>query len=195
MATEIDARARYYAPSVSEQNPGTAAVEGPVDPLFSHAASPFERTEAPAPVAFASPPDGADVAVVPLSTWTAVRTPFYFGSAVLAYLMVLVGSVTVVHANPNTDWRYGVAVLPVIPAGLLIFLTVRTLARIDEVQKRTQMQAIGFSFVTTALLTFAYGFLESAGMPDMNMTFVLPLMALLWGAGLTFLNLRTRFHR
>ena len=181
---------------MSEQNlPSATPADAPVDPLFSHAASPFVRTEAPAPVAFASPPDGEHVAVTPLIAWTTHRTPIYFGSAVLAYLMILVGSVTLVQANPKAEWRYEVAVLPVIPAGLIIWLTVRVLARIDEVQKRTQMQAIGFSFVTTALVTFAYGFLESVGMPDLNLTFVLPLMAVLWGVALAFLNLRTRLRR
>lgn len=195
MATEIDGWARYYAPSVSDQNPASPSVDAPVDPLFSHAASPFIRTEVPAPVAFASPPDPATPVITPFNTWTTYKTPIYFGCAVLAYLMVLVGSVTVVQANPTAEWRYEIAVLPVIPASLVIFLTVRVLARLDEVQKRIQMQALGFSFVTTALLTFAYGFLESAGMPDLNMTFVLPAMAVLWAGALTFLNLRAHFRR
>lgn len=195
IATEIDGRPGYYAPSVSDQNPAPPSADAPVDPLFSHAASPFIRTEVPAPVAFASPPDPAGAVITPMNTWTTYKTPIYFGCAVLAYLMVLVGSVTVVQANPTAEWRYEIAVLPVIPASLVIFLTVRVLARLDEVQKRIQMQALGFSFVTTALLTFAYGFLESAGLPDLNMTFVLPSMAVLWAAALTFLNLRARFRR
>ena len=100
-----------------------------------------------------------------------------------------------VQANPAASWKYGVAVLPVIPAGLVIFLTVRALGRLDEVQKRTQMQALGFSMAATGLLTFAYGFLEGVGLPHLNSTFVLPLMAVLWGLGLLVLNLRYRFRR
>jgi len=60
---------------------------------------------------------------------------------VLAYLMVLVGSVTVVRANPDADWRYYVALLPLAPAGFVIWLFVRALAGFDELQKRIQMQA------------------------------------------------------
>lgn len=195
MTTEIGGWSRYHAPSVSDQEPAAPAADAPIDPLFSHAASPFIRTEAPAPVAFASPPDGQASVITPMATWTAYRTPIYFGGAVLAYLMVLVGSVTAVQANPTADWRFEVAVLPIIPAALVIWLTVRVLARMDEVQKRMQMQALGFSLVATALLTFGYGFLEAAGLPDVNLTFVLPLVALLWGGALTFLNLRIRFRR
>src|SRR5438093_10009135 len=113
----------------------------------------------------------------------------------LAYLMVLVGSVTVVRANPDADWRYWVAVLPVLPAGIVVWLVVRQLGRLDEVQKRTQMQALGFSIAATALVTFGYGFLESAGLPRMSATFVLPLMAAFWGLGLLALALRYRFRR
>jgi len=193
MATEIQGWSGYHASTVSDPKPA-APPDAPVDPLFSHAASPFMRTEVPSPVAFASPPD-AQVVLTPAAAWNSYKTPIYFGSAILAYLMVLAGAVTLVQANPEAGWRYEVAILPVIPAGLIVWLTVRQLARMDEVQKRAQMQALGFSMAATALLTFGYGFLEAVGMPHMNPTWVLPTMAVLWAAGLTFLNLRVRLRR
>lgn len=197
MPTEIDRLPRYDAPTVSDHNPAAPAPEAPVDPLFTHPASPFLRTEPPAPVAFASPPDAQvqQVVVTPIATWSAYKTPIYFGSSILAYLMVLAGAVTAVQANPDAGWRYYVALLPAIPAALVIWLIVRQLARMDEVQKRIQVQAIGFSMAATALLTFAYGFLEAVGMPQMNGAFVLPAMALCWAGAFTTLNLRGRFRR
>jgi len=133
--------------------------------------------------------------ILPIQTFVTYKAQILFGLAVLAYLMVMVGSVTAVRANPDAPWRYVVAVLPVFPAGVVVWLTVRALARLDEVQKRTQMQAMGFSMAATALLTFAYGFLEGGGLPHLNWTFILPLMAVLWALGLAVLNLRTRFRR
>lgn len=173
--------------------PASPPAEAPVDPLFSHAASPFERTEAPAAVAFASPPDVQALSAA--STWITYKAQIQFGLAILAYLMVLVGSVSVVKSNPDASWRYVVAVLPVIPAALVIWLTVRALGRLDEVQKRTQMQALGFSMAATGLATFGYGFLEAVGLPHLNVTFVLPLMALLWGAGYLIITVRYHFRR
>ena len=169
----------------------------PVDPLFTHPASPFERTNPPAPVEFASPPQSGVWAgtVAPMATWTTYKTQIQFGFAILAYLMVLVGSLTVVSANSSADWRYWVAVLPAVPAGVVVWLVVRQLGRLDEVQERTQMQAIGFSLAATGLVTFGYGFLESAGMPHMSVTFVLPLLALFWAVGLLALALRYRLRR
>ena len=172
----------------SPPSPGQSAV----DPIFSHAASPFIHTETPTPVAGVSPPEHL---VMPISTWVTYKTQIQFGFAILAYLMVLVGSVTLVQANRDASWKYYVVVLPVIPAALVIWLTVRALGRMDEVQKRTQMQALGFAMVSTGLLTFGYGFLEGAGLPNLNATFVLPLMAALWGIGVLGLRLRYRFRR
>ena len=164
--------------------------ESPIDPLYSHAASPFIRTEAPAPAQL-SP----EHVITPMSTWVTYKTQILFGFSILAYLMVLVGSITVVQANLGASWRYYIAVLPVVPAGIVIWLTVRALGRLDEVQKRTQMQALGFTLVATGLITFGYGFLEGVGLPHLNPTFVLPLMALLWGLGVLGVNLRYRFRR
>jgi hypothetical protein len=142
-------------------------------------------------VAFLSPPAAPPILV---STYTAYRKQIHFGLSILAYLMVLVGSVTIVQANPDADWRYFIAVLPVFPATLVVWLFVRAIARLDEVQKRMQMQAFGFALGGTALVTFGYGFLEGAGLPHLNWTFVTPLLAVLWGLGLGILAFRQRFR-
>ena len=181
---------------MSQQEPRSTA-ERPVDPLFSHAASPFLRTSPPPGGALGEPPTAPiDVSgFIPLSTWVTYKTQIQFGLAILAYLMVLVGSVIAVGANPSVDWKYAVAVLPVVPAGIVVWLVVRALSRLDEVQKRMQMQAIGFALASTALITFAYGFLEGAGLPHLNWTWVLPLITSLWGLGLGGLVVKYRLRR
>src|SRR6202049_293195 len=130
---------------MTEQTPSPNPAETPIDPLSTHPASPFLRTEAPTPVAFASPP--TPLQVVPgSSTWVLYRTQIEFGLAMLAYLMVLVGSVVVVQANPEASWRYFVVLLPVAPAAFVIWLFVGARARLGEMQKRVQMEAVGVSF-------------------------------------------------
>jgi hypothetical protein len=176
---------------MTEQTPSQNPAEAPIDPLSTHPASPFLRTEVPDPVAFASPPNPMQLAPAS-STWVLYRTQIEFGLAMLAYLMVLVGSVVVVQANPGASWRYVVVLVPVAPAGFVIWLFVRALARLDEMQKRIQMQAFGFSLGSTALITFGYGFLEGAGLPHLNWTYVLPLMAVLWAVGAAIFTWRYR---
>ena len=166
-------------------NPNPDPTEPPIEPLYTHPASPFVRTEVPQQV------DMPALTAAP-STWVVYRTQIEFGLAMLAYLMVLVGSVTVLQANPTADWRYFVAVLPVFPAALVLSIFIRALTRLDELQKRIQMQAFGFSLGATALLTFAYGFLEGVGLPHISWTFILPLMAILWGVGTAIFSIRYR---
>lgn len=178
---------------MSAQDPAQPPAEAPIDPLFTHAASPFLRTEAPTPAAFASPPPEA--ALTPSSPWSTYKTQIQFAFAILAFLMILAGAVTVVQANSDVTWRWYVAAAPVVPAGIVIWLFARALSRLDEVQKRVQVQALGFSMAATALLTFAYGFFEGVGWPTLNGTFILPLMALLWGVGMIVIAVRYRFRR
>lgn len=174
------------------QYPGPPT-QAPVDPLFSHAASPFLHTEAPTPAAFEEPVTGP--LLVPTATWSRYKTQITFALAVLAFLMILVGAVTVVEGNGTMAWRYWVAATPLVPAGIVIWLFMRALSRLDEVHKRVQVQALGFALAATALFTFGYGFLEGIGWPEMNGTLVLPLMALLWGVGMIAIALRYRFRR
>ena len=188
------ALAGYHPGSVSELEPAPP-VDRPVDPLFSHAASPFVRTEAPTPVAFASPPDMPQFN--PAATLLTYKTQIQFGLAVLAYLMVLVGAITLVQANPTASWRYYVAALPAAPAvvGLVIF--VRGLTRLDDIQVRIQLLAFGVAVGATALITFGYSFFEGVGLPHLPPVYVLPLMVVFWGIGTAFFTWRYlwRFRR
>ncbi len=172
---------------MTDQEPDTQPLEAPIEPLYTHPASPFLRTDASA-LAHVEMPALPPVA----STWSTYRTQIEFGLAMLAYLMILVGSVTVLEANPNARWRYVVAALPVVPAALTLTIFIRALSRLDELQKRIQMEAFGFSLGATALLTFGYGFLEGVGMPHLSWTFILPLMAVLWGVGTAIFTIRYR---
>ncbi len=166
----------------TEQDP----VQAPVEPLYTHPASPFMRTEPALPLQVDTPP-------APLqSTWITYRSQIEIGLALLAYMMFLLGSVTVLRANPDASWRYFVAVVPVAPAALAVFYFMRRIARLDELQKRIQMEALGFSFAATALITFTYGFLEGVGLPHLDWTYILPLMAALWAAGTAIFTFRYR---
>jgi hypothetical protein len=173
---------------VSTQPTPPDAVEPPVETPFADAASPFVRTEPgfpPGPPAV-PPPRPAQ------STWVIYRSQINFGLAILAYLMILVGSVIVVQANPEASWRYYVAALPAIPAAIALFIFARGLMRLDDLHVRIQIQALGIALGGTGLITFAYGFLEGAGLPHLSWTYVVPLMAVLWSLATAFFTFRYR---
>jgi hypothetical protein len=115
-----------------------------------------------------------------------------FLSAMGAYSILIIVSVTLLINNPTASWRGLVAVLPVIPATLVVLAVVRYIGRMDELQRRIHLDAIGFAFGATALLTFTWGLLENAGFPRLSMVWVLPLMAALWGIGAGVASYRYR---
>ena len=115
-----------------------------------------------------------------------------FSAAMGAYVVAVIASLSALNAYPHAPWRAAVALIPVLPAafGLLAFL--RFLSRMDELQQRIQLTAIGFSFGATAILTFAYGFLQLAGLPALSWIYILPAMVILWGIGSAIASWRYR---
>lgn len=115
-----------------------------------------------------------------------------FGSAMLAYTIVLGVSIALIERDPQSPWRYPLAIAPIVPACFALLAFVRFLGRVDELQRRIQFEAIGLSFAATGVLTFAYGFLENVGFPRLSYIWILPLMVMLWGLGLGIASRRYR---
>ncbi|HET6262075.1 MAG TPA: hypothetical protein VFG99_07530 [Chloroflexia bacterium] len=115
-----------------------------------------------------------------------------FVGAMIAYVIVLTASVLTLRSYPDPDaaWRIPVALLPVVPAILLMMAFVRYMRGIDELQRQIQLEALALGFGGTAVLTFGYGFLQGVGLPLLNWTFVFPLMVGLWGIGVAIAGRR-----
>lgn len=106
----------------------------------------------------------------------------FFG-AMIAYAALLYASNAILSANPSAPWRFAVAVLPMIPALVLMRAVINAISRLDELQQNIQFTALGFAFAGTAAITFTYGFLENVGVPQLSWIYVWPLMATLWIVG------------
>ena len=106
-----------------------------------------------------------------------------FMGSMMLYTLVLMFSVPLLKSLGESPWRFLVAMLPMVPIvmGLMAFL--RFFREMDELQKRIQLDALAFSFVTTGLLTFSYGLMQNAGFPQVSFVAVFPLMIGLWGLG------------
>lgn len=72
---------------------------------------------------------------------------------------------------------------PMLPAIFLCVVIIRMIRRMDEMQRKLQVEALALAFAGTALLTFGYGFLEGVGLPRLSMFAVWPVMAGLWAVG------------
>ena len=114
-----------------------------------------------------------------------------FGLCMLGYVVLLALSVWLLASGlaASGTARTVVALLPMVPAAGIVFVVLRQLRRMDELQRRLQVEALALAFAGTAILTFSYGFLELVGFPRLPMFSVWPVMASLWLLG-TFLGQR-----
>jgi hypothetical protein len=116
-----------------------------------------------------------------------------FGLAmIVAYPVVLILSVMLLQRYPESIWRVPLALAPVIPPlfGMRAFL--RFLGRMDELERRIQLEAIGFAFGVTLVVVMTAGFLENAGVPRVSGIWIGPLMIALWGIGAALASRRYR---
>lgn len=106
------------------------------------------------------------------------------GGALIGYGVLLFASVYVertVTLSPLA--RYAVLLLPMIGAAAAAWAILRHVQRLDELQQRSTLESLAFSFAITAFGTFAWGFAEVAGAPKLPTFAIWPIMALLWIVG------------
>ena len=105
-----------------------------------------------------------------------------FGVAMAWYVIVVLASISLV-GGVGQPIKTFVALAPLIPATFALVAYLRFVSRMDELGRRIQLEALAFGFGAAGMLTFAYGFLENAGFPQLSYVFVFPLMLFLWGIG------------
>lgn len=114
-----------------------------------------------------------------------------FLTAMIAYAVVLLVSDSLLKNGPSDAWwRIPLALTPMIPIFFALRAFLRYFRRIDELQKRIQLEALALSFGVTCVVTFSYGLLEYAGFPALNWTWVPSFMMIFWGIGTTIASLR-----
>jgi hypothetical protein len=92
--------------------------------------------------------------------------------------------------QPHAPWKYLIAGLPVLPALLYPAAILSYFHNVDELQQKIYMESFAFGFLMTAILTLAYGFMETAGLPRLSWIHIWPLMAVCWAIGLVVANVR-----
>jgi hypothetical protein len=108
-----------------------------------------------------------------------------FGAAMAAYAVVLIASIVVLqHVTLAVPWQVLIALAPVIPTLFALAAFLRFLGKMDELQRRIQVEALAIGAGTVGFLSFAYGFLENVGLPSLSYIWVLPALVVFWAFGL-----------
>jgi hypothetical protein len=90
-------------------------------------------------------------------------------TALIVYFLILLVTPTLVTASKDHWWRYALVLIPLIPVFYLQRFELQNLARMDELQRKIQLEALVFAYYGTAALVLIYGFLELAGLPKTTM--------------------------
>jgi hypothetical protein len=110
-----------------------------------------------------------------------------------AYTATLVVSQQLLgHHFDSFTARVLLSLAPMLPAVFICGVIIRSIAELDEMQRKVQFEALALAFAGTALITFGYGFLEGTGLPKLSMFAVWPVMGSLWLGGVAFGNVRYR---
>jgi hypothetical protein len=121
------------------------------------------------------------------------RYLFELGGALLLYAVLLVGANLIERAvQPEGALKLAINLVPMIGALAGAWAIMRGIWRLDEMQRRIQLDAIAIAFLGTALITFGWGFAEGAGLPRLRAFSVWPIMGVLWAAGVFIAQRRYR---
>jgi len=112
--------------------------------------------------------------------------------ALIVYAAILAPSIPLISAYPDAAWRYPLAIAPIMPFIYGIFAYVRYLRLVDELQRRIAHEALAIAFGASAAITFGYGLLQLAGLPDINWSFVWAVMGGCWILGGLYADRRYR---
>ncbi|EMD98209.1 MULTISPECIES: hypothetical protein [Stutzerimonas stutzeri subgroup] len=110
----------------------------------------------------------------------------HFSLAMGAYVVAVVISVLLLINLHGGALRTLSALLPVLPMIAVAIVVIRQIRHLDELARLIHLEGLAVAFVGTALVTFSYGFLETAGFPRLSMFLVWSLMAPLWALGSFF---------
>lgn len=119
---------------------------------------------------------------------SSLRCLLEFGGSMLAYLVLLIVSLTFLRENPDSPWQISVTIAPVIPIVFAMLAVIRFVRHMDELRRHIHLEAIIIAYLATLILCFSYGFLENVGLPSFNTMWVGVAMICLWGIGQLLAN-------
>jgi hypothetical protein len=111
-------------------------------------------------------------------------------TSMAAYTAIVPISMWMLRGHEHRPLGYCIAFLPIIPSIFALLGFMRMFRGLDELERRIQLEAVAFSFLATCLITLTWAFQQNAGLPRFDVSFVAPLLILLWALGLAIAKRR-----
>jgi hypothetical protein len=105
-----------------------------------------------------------------------------FGLAILSAVLFIGAAMVNRLADPGPVVRLVLAILPVLPLGVLAWAILRAIQHLDELQRRIHLDAMSAAFVGGIFVAVIYGQLQHAriNLPPLNWAFFYPVLLVLW---------------
>jgi len=110
----------------------------------------------------------------------------------VAYLVIIQQIIRYLTAHPGDPRSAWIAAAPMVALFLVTVLAMRSLRRMDELQRKMHTEAMAFAFLGSLLLISTTGFLARAGLMTLSFAWIIPAMAICWNIGLLLALLRYR---
>jgi hypothetical protein len=110
----------------------------------------------------------------------------YLGAALLFILLYKTGR----HRPELAALELPLAILLLLPAGLLVWAFVRQVRQADELERRILLQALAFAFVVEFTVAIGYAFLEGLDVPRPPSILWASLLVMSWAVGLGIFSRR-----
>ena len=110
----------------------------------------------------------------------------------ILYIGLLAFAVSWVPDHETSPWRYIVALLPMLPGVFLVLGVMRAIRKLDEMERRIILEAVGFSFAFTMFWLLTQGLLGLAGVVQPNSIYIAFVMCLTLVIGKLIGNWRYR---
>lgn len=105
-------------------------------------------------------------------------------AALAFYILLLIIANGLERAlRPGGGLKLAINLIPILGTPAVAWVILRQLWRMDELQRRIQLDGIAIAFVCTALITFGWGFAEAGGLPHLSAFAVWPIMGGCWALG------------
>ena len=96
------------------------------------------------------------------------------------------------HSSVSGQTRIWIALLPAVPTMLVILAMVRRVARLDELQRRIELEAIVVASLLVGMASFVVGFLVEAHVLQISIISVFPTMICVYAFAQTWAAWRYR---
>lgn len=106
-----------------------------------------------------------------------------FGLATALYALGVLLAMPWARSMGESPWRFAVACLPLVGAGLGIWAIVRLISDVDEMQSRKIQSALVLSTAGTVLVALACGLMQSVGAPTPNWSWFVAVWGFFFGLG------------